>query len=191
MNSPRFAPAGLLVRFGGASVVFDGGPGAEPPSHVDAWLVTDERAELRPQLRRLAATRGVTPVIGSFVAGGLEVVPHPVVHTAHPTVGYAIRVRDRLVVWAPEFWQFPTWASGADLMFADGAGWERPIRFAHGVGGHAAIVRTASDAAESDVRRVVYAHIGRPAIQAIDAGQTPPGGEWGVQGRTYGLLAQC
>jgi hypothetical protein len=47
------------------------------------------------------------------------------------------------VVWAPEFWEFPGWARGADLMFADAAGWQRPIRFARGVGGHAAVSATA------------------------------------------------
>jgi len=47
MNSPRFAPAGLLVRCGDAAVAIDGGPGAEPPEALDAWLVTDEHAELR------------------------------------------------------------------------------------------------------------------------------------------------
>ena len=30
-NSPRYAPAGLLVARGGVRVMLDGGPGAEPP----------------------------------------------------------------------------------------------------------------------------------------------------------------
>jgi hypothetical protein len=190
MNSPRYAPAGLLVQFAGASVALDGGPGAEPPNHVDAWLVTDEHAELRVQLRRLAASRGLEPEVGRFSADGLEVEPHPVVHTSHPTVGYAIRAGARLVVWAPEFWEFPIWAARADLMFADGAGWERPIRFAGGVGGHAAVAQTSADAKRAGVHRVVFAHIGRPAIRAIDAGKIPAYGEWGVHGRTYQLLVE-
>jgi hypothetical protein len=190
MNSPRYAPAGLQVRFAGACVVLDGGPGAEPSGHVDAWLVTDERAELRSALRQLADARGLAPAVDAFDARGLRIQPHPVVHTNHPTVGYAIRAGARLVAWAPEFWQFPAWATGADLMFADGAGWHRPIRFTGGVGGHAAVVETASHAARSGVRRVVYAHIGRPCLHAIDAGQAPPGGEWGVQGRTYRVSVQ-
>src|SRR5262245_12572892 len=61
MNSPRYPPAGLLVRFGDVAMAFDGGPGAEPPDDIDMWLVTDERSELRVVLSRLAGSRGVTP----------------------------------------------------------------------------------------------------------------------------------
>jgi hypothetical protein len=49
------------------------------------------------------------------------------------------------------------------------------------------VLRTAADAAAAGVRRVVYAHIGRPSLRAIDAGLVPPGGEWGEPGRTYRL----
>jgi transposase InsO family protein len=38
MNSPRFAPAGLLLEAGGLRVMFDGGPGAEPAAPLDKWL---------------------------------------------------------------------------------------------------------------------------------------------------------
>jgi hypothetical protein len=65
-DSPRYAPAGLLVARGGVRVMLDGGPGAAPAGRLDAWLVTDERAELRSQLRRLAAERGLRPHAGSF-----------------------------------------------------------------------------------------------------------------------------
>jgi hypothetical protein len=51
--SPRCRPAGLLVTRCGVRVMLDG-PGAAPSGRLDAWLVTDERAELRSQLRRLA-----------------------------------------------------------------------------------------------------------------------------------------
>jgi hypothetical protein len=189
MNPPRYAPAGLLIRFAGQAVVFDGGPGAQPPSKVDAWFVTDEQAELHAALRRLAAARGLIPRIGAYDRNGLQIHPHPVVHTSHPTVGYTIRAGDRVVVWAPEYWQFPDWAAGADLMFADAAAWQRPIRFRGGVGGHASVHQTAEAAATAHVRRIVYAHIGRPAIRAIDAGLDPPGGQWGVEGRTYKLTS--
>jgi hypothetical protein len=37
------------------------------------------------------------------------------------------------------------------------------------------------------ITRLVYAHIGRPAIRAMDAGLRPPFGEWGIEGRTYTL----
>ncbi|HEV8567396.1 MAG TPA: MBL fold metallo-hydrolase [Actinoplanes sp.] len=187
MNSPRYAPAGLLLRFAGTRIAFDGGPGAEPAGRVDAWLVTDERSELRAALRRLAAERGVAPVMAGHTAGELRVQPHPVAHTSHPTCGYVIRAGDRLVVWAPEFWRFPAWAAGADLMFAEAAAWDRPIRFRGGVGGHASLHSTAAQAEQLGVRHLVYVHIGRPVIRAMDAGLRPPMGEWGIEGHTYRL----
>ncbi|UYQ65876.1 hypothetical protein [Streptomyces peucetius] len=94
---------------------------------------------------------------------------------------------DSVVVWAPEFWDFPAWAAGADLMFAEAAAWDRPIRFRGGVGGHASVRTISEQAAHRGVRRLVYAHIGRPGLRAIDAGLKPPAGEWGVEGRTYSL----
>jgi hypothetical protein len=59
------------------------------------------------------------------------------------------------VVWAAEFWQFPAWATGKDLMFADAAGWNRPIRFAHGAGGHMAALEAAGQARQYQVKRLV------------------------------------
>jgi hypothetical protein len=53
-NSPRYAPAGLLVAHAGVRVMIDGGPGAEPTGRLDAWLVTDARAELIGGIRRLS-----------------------------------------------------------------------------------------------------------------------------------------
>jgi len=189
MNSPRFAPAGLLLRFGTVRIAFDGGPGAEPPGGLGltAWLVTDERAELRSPLRRLAAERDVAQWAGDVETDGLRVGRLDVAHTSHPTYGYRIAAGGAVAVWAPEFWEFPEWAAGAGLMFADAAGWERPIRFRAGVGGHASVRETAAQAGRRNVRRLVFAHIGRPAIRAMDAGLRPPRGEWGVEGRTYTL----
>ncbi|NIQ54519.1 MAG: hypothetical protein GWN71_14410, partial [Gammaproteobacteria bacterium] len=74
-----------------------------------------------------------------------------------------LRERGRRVVWAPEFWEFPEWADGADLMFADAAGWRRPIRFRGGVGGHACVLDIAHEARRRGVKRLVFAHIGRPS----------------------------
>jgi hypothetical protein len=70
-------------------------------------------------------------------------------------------------------------------MFADAAGWARPIRFARGVGGHAPVRETAAFARQGGIRRLVFAHIGRPSIRAMDAGLCLPFGEWGVEGKTY------
>lgn len=80
-NSPRFAPAGLLVAHRGVRVILDGGAGAEPPGTLDAWLVTDERAELIASIRRLGREQGVEPRAGDFRSGDLEIRCRPVVHT--------------------------------------------------------------------------------------------------------------
>lgn len=187
MNSPRFAPAGLLLRYGRRRIAFDGGPGAEPPDRLDAWLITDERAELRTSIRRMAADRQVEAQVGDLQFGALRIEACPVVHTSHPTFGYRIRLDDRIAIWAPEFYRFPVWAEHADLLFADASSWTRPIHFRGGVGGHASVRDVEADAIKYGVRRVVYAHIGRPCIRAIDAGSHPAVGEWGREGATYTL----
>jgi hypothetical protein len=186
-GSPRFAPAGLLVESRGVRVMIDGGPGSEPAGRLDAWLVTDMRSELIAQLRKLARSRGLEPGSGDFDGGGLTVRYHPVVHTSHPAGGYLIKSGNRTVAWAPEFWEFPAWASGADLMFAEAAGWNRPIRFAGGAGGHMAAVEVAAVAQAHRVRRLVLAHIGRPTVRAIDRGERPPFGEFGRDGQVFRL----
>ena len=166
-------------------VMLDGGPGAEPERDIDAWLVTDERAELMPSIRRLAKSFGVEPGVKAFEARRLVIEPQPVVHTSHPAFGYSIRVAGKIVAWAPEFWRFPEWAAGADLMFAEAASWSRPIRFAGGVGGHASLLEVAEAARANGVRRLVFAHVGRPTLGALDRGERPPFGEIGVVGRMY------
>lgn len=187
MNSPRYRPAGLVMSEQGHRVMFDGGGAANPGAPLDAWLVTDRRAELMPQIRRRADELGLRADVGSFRAGDVSVRPLPVRHTSHPTWGYLIQTGSRCVVWAPEFWVFPWWAARADLMFADAAGWNRPIRFAGGVGGHACVRDVSESARRAGVRRLVFAHIGRPSIRAIDRGERPSFGEWGVDGQALQL----
>jgi hypothetical protein len=51
MNSPRYAPAGLLVEYGDCRIMLDGGGAAEPKERIDAWLVNDERSEALPGRR--------------------------------------------------------------------------------------------------------------------------------------------
>jgi hypothetical protein len=117
----------------------------------------------------------------------LRVRPFPVEHTSHPVCGYQIRTGCQIAVWAPEFWRFPDWADGADLMFAEAAAWNHPIRFLGGVGGHAPVAEVAAEAARRGIHRLVYSHIGRPTLRAMDAGLRPQFGEWGIEGRTYRL----
>lgn len=186
MRSPRYRPAGLLVTWPGHRLAFDGGGDADP-GPVDAWLVCDDRAELAPAIRRRARELGVPVGVERVTAGEMRVRPLAVRHTAHPTYGYLLEAPAVRVVWAPEFWEFPAWARGVHLMFADAAGWDRPIRFAGGVGGHACVRDTAQAAQAYQIRRLVFAHIGRPVIRAIDRGELPGFGEWGVEGRTYRL----
>jgi hypothetical protein len=180
MRSPLFAPAGLLVEHGHDRVMIDGGPGAEPRGRLDAWLVTDARAELIRDIRALAWRHHLEPEVDDYVRdGALRINPEPVVHTSHPTYGYRITLGRFRVAWAPEFFVFPAWAEGVDLLFADGAGWNRPIRFVGGVGGHSCVLDVAREARERGVRRLVFAHIGRPTIRASIAGERPPFGELG------------
>lgn len=70
-------------------------------------------------------------------------------------------------------------------MFADAAGWERPIHFAGRVGGHAAGREVCRRDRQKGVRRLVLAHIGRPTIRAMDRGERPPFGELGHDGETF------
>ncbi len=181
MNSPRYAPAGVLVEHGRHRILIDG-PGAALPRGLTDWLVTDERGELMPRIRHLARAFHLEPRVAIYTAQGLAIEPHPVVHTSHPAFGYVIRVLARKIVWAPEFFEFPAWVERADLMFAAAAGWNRPICFARSVGGYAPALTVARQAKERGVRRLVFAHIGRPTIRAIDAGATLPFGEFGRDG---------
>jgi hypothetical protein len=122
-----------------------------------------------------------------FHHGDLQVLRRPVRHTSHPTFGYLISSSHPAlrVVWAPEFAEFPRWARTADLMFAEAAGWDRPIRFARGVGGHLDTVSVATQARRHRIGRLVFAHIGRPTIRAIDRGDRPPFGEFARDGQVF------
>jgi len=190
MNSPRYAPAGLLVAHRGVRVMLDAGSGAEPGGRLDAWLLTDERAELGAKVRALARARGLVARVGAVATPVLRIQPRPVAHTSHPTVGYEILAAGRRVVWAPEFWEFPSWAHDADLVFADAAGWDRPVRFAGGVGGPLDVVHVAEAARRLGVRRLVFAHIGRPTIRALDRGERPPFGEVARDGQVFRLTGR-
>jgi ribonuclease BN (tRNA processing enzyme) len=165
--------------------MLDGGPGAVPRGRLDAWLVTDEQAELIGPIRRLAKALGLRPYAGSFRKNRVRVECRRVAHTSHPTYGYRIRAEGHTVVWAPEFDRFPRWARGADLMFAEAAAWDRPIRFAGGVGGHLGVIAVASEARRLGVKRLVFAHIGRPTLLALTEGKKPPFGELADDGQAF------
>jgi hypothetical protein len=188
MASERYAPAGLLVERHGRAIMIDGGPGAEPDRPVEDWLVTDERAELIAMIRRMAREKfSVRPRAGSVSLDDLRIDAEPVVHTSRATYGYRIQLGNSMAAWAPEFLEFPRWAASAKIMFADAAGWNRPIRFAKRVGGHAAALDVAEAAQAMNVARLVFAHVGKPTIRALDAGKSFPFGELGQERTTYEL----
>ncbi|MGH9882966.1 MAG: hypothetical protein ACRD6N_16130 [Pyrinomonadaceae bacterium] len=187
MNSPRYAPAGLLVVYGCHRIMLDGGPSAVPSGKLDAWLVSDERGELMREIRRLAVAKGLEAQVASYSINGLFIDPHLVTHTSHDAYGYGIETKNRKAIWAPEFFAFPAWAKNADIMFAEASSWNRPIYFRGGVGGHACVLDVAREAQKLGVKRLIFAHIGRPTIKAIDAGKRAPFGEFGREGATYTL----
>jgi hypothetical protein len=166
-------------------VIIDGGPDTAPTGRIDAWLLTDDRAELAAAIRASARARGLVATVAAFRAGDLCIEPKPVVHTNHPTFGYEIWCGGLKVVWAPEFFRFPKWAREADLMFAEASSWRRPIHFRGSVGGHLDALSVQRAAQTAGVERLVLAHIGRPTIRAIAGGWRPSFGELGHDGQTF------
>jgi hypothetical protein len=167
--------------------MIDGGPGGTPKRKLSAWLVTDERSELIRDIRKLAQGKRLEPAVVTYRSNGLIIEPRTVIHTSHPTYGYSIRVAGKKIVWAPEFLVFPSWAKRADLMFAEAAGWKRPILFRGRVGGHACVTQVARDAQKYRIRQLVFAHIGRPTIKALESGERPVFGEFGYDGDLFRL----
>jgi hypothetical protein len=65
MNSPRFAPARLLVEHDGACMLIDGGRDAAGDVYLDAWLVTDDRSELVREIDSPLEHEASTPGSGT------------------------------------------------------------------------------------------------------------------------------
>ncbi len=106
-------------------------------------------------------------------------------HTNHPAFGYEIRADRLKVVWAPEFFEFPTWAKESDVLFAEASSWNRPILFRGGVGGHLDALSVQRASQKAGVKRLVLAHIGRPTIRAIEGGATAIFGELARDGEVF------
>lgn len=148
--------------------------------------MTDAHSELMHEIRALARRHGLEPEVGPFSRGAsFSVTPLPVAHTSHPTFGYRLDIEGKRVAWAPEFFEFPAWIDDFDLVFAEAAGFEHPIRFAGGVGGHASAMSVADEARRRGVKQLVFAHVGRPTIRAIDSGKRPSFGELGHDGQAF------
>lgn len=184
-RSPRYRPAGLLVSHKGSRVIIDGGPDIVPKGRIDAWLLTDDHAELAAAIRRKARWNGLLARVAPFHSVNLRIDPKPVVHTNHPAFGYEIRADKLRVVWAPEFFEFPTWARDADVLFAEASSWARPILFRGKVGGHLDALSVQQASRKAGVKRLVLAHIGRPTIRAIERGERPMFGELARDGQIF------
>jgi uracil-DNA glycosylase family 4 len=193
-DSPKYKPAGLLVECGDVRVMFDGGKNSigksEPDGALDAWLWTDSGDEQTATRRAMAKAHGTVGRNSSFRKGGLAITMEPTKHTGHKTFGYVIDDGKTQVVWAPEFFEFPAWAKDAYIMFADAASWGQPIHFAGGVGGHMNVLQVSQKAKAAGVERLIFAHIGRPTIDALKAGEKVDFGEFGSDGQTLSNKAE-
>jgi hypothetical protein len=170
-DSLRFAPAGLLLEYGHVRVGIDGGPGSEPAENIDSWLVRQERGPLWDELLRIAHETGMpAPAVGPFQHGPLKIEP---IQVAGPVHGYRIAIGHHVAAWVPEAPDLPPWTEGMDLVFADGSA---PEPRTHELAGAAKRLR---------VQRLVFVRIGASALAAVDAGEQPPYGEWGEEGRKY------
>jgi hypothetical protein len=172
-ESPGFAPFGLLLEYGHIRVGFDGGPGSEPAETSHAWLVGDERSALHGERLRIARETGMPePAVTPYDHGPLKITPMPAAGDRH---GYLIKIGHHLAAWAPECRALPAWAEGAGLVFADGSS-DRP-----------AVQDIAGTAKRLRVQRLVFVNLGAAALAALTAGEPPPYGEWGEEGRVYRL----
>jgi hypothetical protein len=63
-----------------------------------------------------------------------------------------------------------------DLMFAEAAAWNHPIGFVGGVGGHLDVLAVARTAQRYGIKRLVFAHVRRPTLRALNRGLRPPFG---------------
>jgi ribonuclease BN (tRNA processing enzyme) len=63
--------------------------------------------------------------------------------------------------------------------------WDRRIRFAGDVGGHMAALDVAVAERRAGVRRLVFAHIGRPTLRALDRAVRPTFGEFAIDGQVF------
>ena len=193
LKSPRKS-ASLFVEHDGSKVLIDAGPDIKKedlPAKPDVILITDEESWFAKDAKRLAEELGVEVVQDEYVSDGLRITPFPVEHTNHPVFGYRIEADGYKVIYAPEFWKFPArQAKGADVAILEGSAWDRPIRFAGGVGGHAAILDTLNRAKAVGVKRIIFTHIGKPVEEAKDKWEEE-GVEIGEDGQKIRLIKKA
>lgn len=168
LDSPR-RDASLMVVSGDEAVLFDAGKDIQTkhvPKAPSIILVTDPQ-ENSKEAKRLAEGFGVEVAHGDWGGKDIDVRAFRVTHTGHDVYGYLIRMSDLTIAYVPEFWKFPSEVANADIGIFDGSAYDRPIAFAGGKGGHAAILDTLIEAHQRGVKRTIFTHVGKPVEEHL------------------------
>lgn len=162
LNSPR-KDESFLVEHGDEKILIDAGPDIKTKefSKLTGILVCDPKSDFMKDAKRIGEKFGLIPQVKKIERDGLKIEPFEVKHTNHKTYGYTIKVDNKKIIYAPEFFEFPEKEiKGADLAILEGSAWDRPIRFIGGVGGHAALLDIWEKCKKLKVP-VVFTHIGK------------------------------
>lgn len=170
MDSPR-KDESLLVSYKEHNVLIDAGKKirAKDLPELDAILVCDDKSRYMNDAKRIGEAFDLVPEVGEFSADDLKIIPFPVKHTKHKTYGYRIEARGKKIIYAPEFYIFPSSeVKNADVAILEGSAWNKPITFVGGVGGHAAVLDSWKKAKKAGVKRIIFTHIGKPVERNLE-----------------------
>jgi len=163
LDSPRKDEC-LLVEYQGQRILIDAGPDIQPKDvgELTDILVCDPESDFMKDARRLGEKYGIEPGVKSISEDGLKITPFKVKHTSHDTYGYKIEADNKTIIYAPEFFEFPTrQVKNADIAILEGSAWSKPIVFTGKTGGHAAVLDSWEKAKEANVDRIIFTHIGK------------------------------
>jgi hypothetical protein len=147
MNPPRHRPAGLLMKWSGHRVMFDGGGEATPGRAARRLARRDappNRCRTSRSTRALStSTLGWLPGLAAASRSGRCQPSAPLTPRTATTSNYPGHRSFVLLSASTSL----TGRAGVDLMFANAARWQRPISFAGAVGAEPACVPAVADAA--------------------------------------------